>query len=1015
MVPACRGARQATCAENLAKNRAQGLTHFCCRAGGPWCALKPDNGLRPPGGRPRAPAGAIARPTGAAGTGSKTFRNVLSLNRWYIYGMTTATGRRPFSMLGDQQLLEQTRRLAANQRALEVHILNHLDEIDRRNLALRRGFSSLFDYAVRELRFSDAAAQRRIQTMRLCRRHGWVRAMLQSGDLSLTSAAQFETAFAAAERECRRASPNIDQERCHDLLGLPASPSAAGDRDADESGAEAGVASAAAMTASATHGVVAADQEARSPRDAGGHEDRHTGSDRCRRSSDKPAAVDARPAAPGSQPVGRLHSSAATSGAAPASNTATLHAPPQAPSGRAPRIPAASHAAAQHRGARHADALPARLESNGAASLSPAPSRAPGPAAPSSDHLPAAPLLPPASRAAPVSLPVVAPAETRPTAAPAPAPSRGDPMAERSAGAVSAAPLLHPRRQRELIEQAAGMTTRQVAGLLATAAPQVVPPRDTLRAVAPDRFTLKVSIDQECEQGLRQLKDLRSHLDPRMSWGDLVARLVREAVARHDPRGGGRRRKRVGSTAASSRRERTRTPDAVPAAAPAGGGGSDTPAPQGETAAREQPRAAMSPNAAPVRGSAPEAPGTRAGAATLATPAAAVAPVVESHPTTRSAPEPALATPAAAAAPEGRSAGARVPCPAARVPASGAPRLTVPAAPAGGARQAGPSGAPEAAAAPQSTSGGAADGSDAAPVSPGASPAPKFARGGPADGTDAAPVPPGAPPAPKFASGGPADGTDAAPVSPATPPAPKCTSGGAADGSDAAPVSPGASPAPKFARGGPADGTDAAPVPPGAPPAPKFASGGPADGTDAAPIPPATPPAPESAGSLPTVYGAGGARTGASPQFARDAPRGPRRPPVRRPIPAAVRRHVWLRDGARCCYRDPLTGRRCDSSHLLQIHHLLPVAEGGGPEPDNLALRCFPTTACATATDRRRRRSRRGSATSTPWPRWGLATRRALLQAIVDPGHANSASSGVRTPGAAGTEALLVNQRRGLA
>ena len=49
-------------------------------------------------------------------------------------------------------------RLAANQRSLEVHILDHLDEIDRRGLALRRGFSSLFDYAVRELRFTGAAA-----------------------------------------------------------------------------------------------------------------------------------------------------------------------------------------------------------------------------------------------------------------------------------------------------------------------------------------------------------------------------------------------------------------------------------------------------------------------------------------------------------------------------------------------------------------------------------------------------------------------------------------------------------------------------------------------------------------------------------------------------------------------------------------------------------------------------------------------------------------------------------------
>ena len=69
--------------------------------------------------------------------------------------MMNVTGRRPFSELGDQQLLDQIKRLAANQRCLEVHILDHLDEIDRRGLALRRGFSSLFDYAVRELRFTE--------------------------------------------------------------------------------------------------------------------------------------------------------------------------------------------------------------------------------------------------------------------------------------------------------------------------------------------------------------------------------------------------------------------------------------------------------------------------------------------------------------------------------------------------------------------------------------------------------------------------------------------------------------------------------------------------------------------------------------------------------------------------------------------------------------------------------------------------------------------------------------------
>ena len=104
-------------------------------------------------------------------------------------------------------------------------------------------YFSVFDYAVLELRFTDAAAQRRIQAMRLCRRHGWVRASLQSGELSMTSAAQLETTFAGAERaerQCRTAHRNVGQGRCHDQdhdsagrtrqLGLPAAPGEAGEQ-----------------------------------------------------------------------------------------------------------------------------------------------------------------------------------------------------------------------------------------------------------------------------------------------------------------------------------------------------------------------------------------------------------------------------------------------------------------------------------------------------------------------------------------------------------------------------------------------------------------------------------------------------------------------------------------------------------------------------------------------------------------------------------------------------------------
>ena len=627
--------------------------------------------------------------------------------------MTTVTDSRPFSKLGDQQLLEQTRRLAANQRCLEVHILDHLDEIDRRGLALRRGFSSLFDYAVRELRFTDAAAQRRIQTMRLCRRHGWVRAKLQSGELNLTSAAQLETAFAGAERaerQCRAGRRNVGQGRCHDQdhdcagrtrqLGLPAAPGEAAERGE-------------------------------------------------RRPQSAPRLA---------PPAGQC------SGAAAAVHT--------------PAAPVASHAVAQDRGAGHAGALLPRPELNGDAS--PAPACAPVPvsvaAAPSSDEGPAPQLLPPTNlpvpAPVPMPVPVVASLEPPRPASRAPESFRDDSIVEASPQPLSAAPLLHPRRQRELIEQAAGMSTRQVGGLLAAVAPEVVPARDTLRAVAPDRYTLKVTIDQECEQGLRRLKDLLSHVDPRMSWGDLVARVVREAVARHDPRGGGRGQRRGADGAGASPR---RAPNNTRAAGAPARPGSDTPIPEGKE---------------PRRAAAPAVPAQRAGSDTPA--------------------------------PQGATVAARGQPPALMLLDAAPSRPTVPAVPAGGARQdAVPSTAPETAAAP------------------------------------------------------------------------------------------------KFTRGTARDGADAAPVPPGAPPAPESAVGVPPDGA------------------------AAGVAAGASPHIAGDSPHGPRRSPPRRPIPAAVRRHIWQRDGGRCRYRDPLTGRRCNSSHLLQIDHLLPIAEGGGPEPSNLELSCF--------------------------------------------------------------------------
>ena len=57
-----------------------------------------------------------------------------------------------------------------------------------------------------------------------------------------------------------------------------------------------------------------------------------------------------------------------------------------------------------------------------------------------------------------------------------------------------------------------------------------------------------------------------------------------------------------------------------------------------------------------------------------------------------------------------------------------------------------------------------------------------------------------------------------------------------------------------------------------------------------------------------------------------------------RAIPAGVRRQVRQRDGGGCSYVDPQTGRRCNSTHLIEIDHIVPHALGGGADPGNLRL-----------------------------------------------------------------------------
>jgi hypothetical protein len=81
-------------------------------------------------------------------------------------------------------------------------------------------------------------------------------------------------------------------------------------------------------------------------------------------------------------------------------------------------------------------------------------------------------------------------------------------------------------------------------------------------------------------------------------------------------------------------------------------------------------------------------------------------------------------------------------------------------------------------------------------------------------------------------------------------------------------------------------------------------------------------------------------RTLARKTGATERPRAAKAPARRtRHIPAAVRREVWTRDGARCAFTDD-DGRRCSSTRFLEYHHVHNWARGAEHDPAEIELRC---------------------------------------------------------------------------
>ncbi|MCY4375390.1 MAG: hypothetical protein OXC31_16640 [Spirochaetaceae bacterium] len=179
--------------------------------------------------------------------------------------------------------------------------------------------------------------------------------------------------------------------------------------------------------------------------------------------------------------------------------------------------------------------------------------------------------------------------------------------ATESAPATEEPPLvLDAAGRQKLVEESAGRSTREVRRMLADLDPELAVPADRMRPLGDGRYELKAAIDADCQQGLEQLRGLLSHVDPRMTIGQLVGRIVQEALDRHDPSRPPRRARTGNRPAAGDSKPAAATKDhAVPerghavttldAVMPAG---AVTPAPEG--APQPTPSSNPAPNRQPA-------------------------------------------------------------------------------------------------------------------------------------------------------------------------------------------------------------------------------------------------------------------------------------------------------------------------------------------------------------------------------------------------------------------------------
>ncbi len=109
--------------------------------------------------------------------------------------------RKSLKSFSDSELIVRMEKINLRERKAMLEMLWHLVELDARRLYLSRGYSSLFDFCVRHLRYSESSALRRIRAARCIKNYPEIFDMLCRGEINLSTVSLVSEVITSGNRK----------------------------------------------------------------------------------------------------------------------------------------------------------------------------------------------------------------------------------------------------------------------------------------------------------------------------------------------------------------------------------------------------------------------------------------------------------------------------------------------------------------------------------------------------------------------------------------------------------------------------------------------------------------------------------------------------------------------------------------------------------------------------------------------------------------------------------------------